>query len=85
MALSGPVVKDVLFANGSFQFFSQRGEVMNDYNGQYIDDKKNYTGRLGFRLTPTDDLDINFQVGMTKYDEARSACTRPIRSRSTRR
>ena len=69
VALSGPVVKDVLFANGSFQFFSQRGEVMNDYNGQYIDDKKNYTGRLGFRLTPTDDLDINFQVGMTKYDE----------------
>lgn len=24
---------------------------------------------MGFRLTPTDDLDINFQVGMTKYDE----------------
>lgn len=69
IALSGPIIEDRLYASGSFQYYHHRGNVWNDNTGTYIDDRQNYSGRLGLTFTPTDDLEIRFSTGMTKYDE----------------
>lgn len=76
-ALSGPIIEDTLYVSGAVQYFSREGEVMNDYDDQYVDDKRNYSGRLGIRLTPSDSLDINLQLGYTKYNEGTFAMYSP--------
>ncbi len=68
-ALSGPLVDGVVSVGGAFQYYGMDGLVKNDFDGDYVDDKNNYSGRGTVRLTPTEDLEINLTFGMTKYDE----------------
>jgi iron complex outermembrane receptor protein len=68
-SLSGELIEGKLFAGGSFQFYGMDGWVKNDFDGDYTDDQKNYSGRGSLRLTPTDDLEVNLTFGMLKYDE----------------
>lgn len=67
--MSGPIVKDKLYMDGAFNFYNRDGWVKNDYDGQWVDDKQNFSGRGKIRFTPTEDLDITFMASFIKFNE----------------
>lgn len=70
-AVSGPLKEDVLAAGLAFRLDDTNGHMTNDHTG--ADDAAangNQSGRVAFRLTPTDDWDIDFTANMSEHDGA---------------
>jgi len=67
--LAGPLIEDKLYIGIAGNTYKRDGWVKNDFDDDYVDDKKNYSGRGKIRFTPTDDLDITFFASYLKYDE----------------
>ena len=58
--ISGPIKKDIFYMGLSYKHEQKDGFIKHETTGDYINDKEVDYGKLNFRYTPTDYLDISF-------------------------
>lgn len=66
--LSGPISQDKLFFGLSGQYYEKDGWVQNGYTGDDENDNSYWYGKVQFRWTPVDDLDISLYFSQQEYD-----------------
>ncbi|WP_321416059.1 TonB-dependent receptor [uncultured Desulfobacter sp.] len=66
--LSGPIFQDKLFFGLSGQYFDKDGWVKNGYTGDDENNNSYWYGKVQFRWTPVDDLDISLYFSQQEYD-----------------
>ncbi|MFV9644699.1 MAG: TonB-dependent receptor [Desulfobacterales bacterium] len=67
--LSGPIQKDRLFLGIAGQYYQKDGFIENTTTGDTVDDREHWFGRVHFRWTPLDDLDISLIASRLEYDD----------------
>ncbi len=68
-SVSGPLIKDRLFAGFSGKYMQQDGFMENTYTGDSASDIEHFYGRGHLRWTPTDQLDISLIAAHTEFDD----------------
>lgn len=69
-SLSGPVIKDRLFAGFSGKRYLSDGYMENDFTGnKKVEYRDDLNGRARLRWTPTDMLDITINAEASEYDD----------------
>ena len=68
LSVSGPIVKDKLFAGVSAKHYEKDGFIKNTLLGGYTNDKEDDYGRLNLRYTPNDNLEISLISSRFEYD-----------------
>ena len=62
LSLSGPIVKDTLYASFTGSHYERDGFTQNLFNGQDLDNEDRQSGRLNLHYLPNEDLEINFSL-----------------------
>lgn len=68
-SISGPVVKDRLFARLSGSFASRDGYLENTFLDSDVDEQSGWTGRAQLLWTPSDDWNISFNASVDDYND----------------
>lgn len=69
---SGPLLKDKLYIGVSGKHYEKDGIINNTSKNKTDDDREHNYGKINFRWTPTDDLDVYFMTSKVKYDDGAS-------------
>lgn len=67
--ISGPIIKDILYSGISYKHHEKDGFIKNTTTKEYINNKETDYGKLNFRYTPSDNLDISFITSQKKNDD----------------
>lgn len=70
---SGPIVKDKFYLGVSAKHYEKDGYTNNSNTRKKADDRKHNYGKVNFRWTPTDDLEVSFISSKIKYDNGGNA------------
>jgi len=66
---SGPIIKDTFYIGLAGKHYEKDGYIKNLNSGKIMNDKENRYGRLNFRYTPNENLDISLISTKTKRDD----------------
>ena len=69
---SGPLLKDKLYIGVSGKHYEKDGIVNNTRKNKTDDDREHNYGKMNFRWTPNDDLEVYFMTSKVKYDDGAS-------------
>ena len=69
LSTSGPIIKDKFYIAIAGKYYEKEGFIKNLTTGKIMNDKENKYGRLNFRYTPNDNLDISLISTKSKRDD----------------
>ena len=69
LSVSGPIKKDNFYLGLAAQVYKKDGYITNLNTGNTVNDKDKKFGRIHFRYTPNDNLDISFISTKSKRDD----------------
>jgi len=69
MAVNGPIKKDTLYFNFAGQYASKDGFIENTVTGNIINDRQSNFGKLGFRWTATEKLELALNMSSDRIDD----------------
>lgn len=69
LSTSGPIIKDKFYIAIAGKYYEKEGFIKNLTTGKVMNDKENKYGRLNFRYTPNDNLDISLISTKSKRDD----------------
>jgi len=68
MSLSGALVEDTFYAGVAVKHYEKDGFVKSTATGKMVDDREHDYGKINFRWTPADNLEVFLVSSKTKYD-----------------
>lgn len=71
-SVSGPLLKDKLYIGVSGKHYEKDGIVNNTSKNETDDDREHNYGKMNFRWTPNDDLEVYFMTSKVQYDDGAS-------------